>query len=562
MLENILKSKGIKKIIFIGTILSIGLIVYLINFLVCQDYDKISEKTVLETGWEVEYKGETFKDVDISKFEFDKLSVGDDIILKNIVPTDWEYKLPGLTTHVRHTSIKVWIDDEVIYEYGQDRISQNKSVGSGYRVMDFSEDYKGKELKIQLEVGENNPFKVLKPIYICESKNVVKQIIVDNRIPLMVGPFFIVLSFALTIVALYSMLISKEYIRMFLLAEFSLCMGIWIICYYSLFNLFSMPLYMSSLVEYITLFVTPIPLTAYMFGYTKELKSKIVVNVYKILFGIELVFSAGVIMLHWTNIAHIPTYLSYYHIYLAVWILLTVYILYQNLKKNKGQTKMFLVSCFIVALCIMGDLCDYIAERYTGHSIYHVRGVLSIGIFFFLINILLDLYYDVVTHMMEDKEKQSLIERANTDGLTGLNNHGFCAEYMNKLDEEENKLYSIISLDLNNLKTVNDQFGHLKGDELIKNTARNLTEVFSKKGIVGRLGGDEFLIILENSDKSEIEDLLLKLNEVNKTRNISVAYGYAMATEVDNCTTAKVYQLADERMYVHKKEMKNNKTKK
>jgi diguanylate cyclase (GGDEF)-like protein len=164
---------------------------------------------------------------------------------------------------------------------------------------------------------------------------------------------------------------------------------------------------------------------------------------------------------------------------------------------------------------------------------------------------------------MEQQEKELLIKRAYTDDLTQINNRRFCSEYMDKLQSAKSEKYSIISLDVNNLKQINDTYGHSKGDILIKKAANLISRAFNQTGIVGRMGGDEFIVILPINDKHKIDTLIISfkniLDEANLNTDdmhISIAYGYATSNDVEENNVETVYKLADIRMYEHKKSIK------
>ena len=166
--------------------------------------------------------------------------------------------------------------------------------------------------------------------------------------------------------------------------------------------------------------------------------------------------------------------------------------------------------------------------------------------------------------MMEEHEKALLIKRAYTDDLTQINNRGYCTEYMDALQSNENSTYTIITFDLNGLKQANDTYGHTKGDLLIQTAAKVIADAFSDEGVVGRMGGDEFISILKTNDKNRIEALINSFNKLieitnneNSELNLSISYGYATNNEVNEKNIEKVYQLADDRMYECKKLLKN-----
>jgi diguanylate cyclase (GGDEF)-like protein/PAS domain S-box-containing protein len=122
---------------------------------------------------------------------------------------------------------------------------------------------------------------------------------------------------------------------------------------------------------------------------------------------------------------------------------------------------------------------------------------------------------------MQYNFEQQNIKHANTDFLTGLNNRRSLFEYLTGLGE--NSKISLIMLDLDKFKSVNDTYGHAAGDEALEITSRVLEECF-KDGFIARLGGDEFLATLVGEyDLEEVErrtqqllDTLIKKYSVKK----------------------------------------------
>jgi diguanylate cyclase (GGDEF)-like protein len=106
---------------------------------------------------------------------------------------------------------------------------------------------------------------------------------------------------------------------------------------------------------------------------------------------------------------------------------------------------------------------------------------------------------------------------ANHDWLTGVPNRAFFMRKLEDLIEEykdtETK-FAILFLDLDRFKWINDNLGHQMGDIVLKEVAKKLVDVIKKKGIVCRLGGDEFTVILtEFQDKNDIMDIVAKIEK-------------------------------------------------
>ena len=134
---------------------------------------------------------------------------------------------------------------------------------------------------------------------------------------------------------------------------------------------------------------------------------------------------------------------------------------------------------------------------------------------------------------------------------------------MEKVQEKDLVATAVLCFDVNNLKKVNDTQGHAMGDLLITDSANLINQSFSEYGVVGRMGGDEFIAILSLDDENKLTDLLNEfrnnIHKHNKSTNnfpVSIAVGtaYGKDEQVDN--VEKLYQIADKRMYDDKKEMK------
>lgn len=160
-----------------------------------------------------------------------------------------------------------------------------------------------------------------------------------------------------------------------------------------------------------------------------------------------------------------------------------------------------------------------------------------------------------------DKEKRKqmdLIFQSTCDELTGLDNRRAFEkdiEAYKKKDLEKDLVF--ISLDVNELKHVNDTLGHEAGDELLKGAAYCMKKSFSPYGKIYRTGGDEFNAIIF-ANKNMINSIMCNFNEnvVNWTgsivKNIAIAAGYVTYDDVEVKAISEMAILADKRMYEEK----------
>jgi diguanylate cyclase (GGDEF)-like protein/PAS domain S-box-containing protein len=114
-------------------------------------------------------------------------------------------------------------------------------------------------------------------------------------------------------------------------------------------------------------------------------------------------------------------------------------------------------------------------------------------------------------HLTEDKIRQLNIQ----DSLTGVFNRSYFIEKMKELDNKANLPIGIILTDINGLKIINDSYGHIVGDKIIKETAEMLRSALRNKDLIGRWGGDEFIILMPGKDKTAVEFMARQLKTLD-----------------------------------------------
>ena len=156
---------------------------------------------------------------------------------------------------------------------------------------------------------------------------------------------------------------------------------------------------------------------------------------------------------------------------------------------------------------------------------------------------------------------------AYRDSLTGLRNTNSYWAWINDFDKEIEKkeiVFGILVFDINYLKETNDRYGHDMGNKLIVGAARIISETF-KRSPVFRIGGDEFLVILQNRDLEEYKDLLEIFDKecrdeivVAEKENIpiSIAKGFAGYDPEKDTNFMDVFNRADDAMYENKRKIK------
>lgn len=169
--------------------------------------------------------------------------------------------------------------------------------------------------------------------------------------------------------------------------------------------------------------------------------------------------------------------------------------------------------------------------------------------------------FHISQHM---KQMQGL---AFLDSLTGVRNKmaydNYIAELKSRIENGEIKSYGIAILDTNNLKEINDTYGHENGNAYLVNSCKLICQIFAHSPVF-RIGGDEFLVILLDEDLDNHHDLLKQFKEsMDLTKNasfpwkqISIACGIGIATYAKATTIADTFNKADSDMYKNKRAIK------
>ena len=145
---------------------------------------------------------------------------------------------------------------------------------------------------------------------------------------------------------------------------------------------------------------------------------------------------------------------------------------------------------------------------------------------------------------------------AETDTLTRLPNRYAFSQYLVESHDDGFSI-GLLMFDVNYLKQTNDSLGHQAGDELLRKAAECISTCFGSAGESNcfRLGGDEFAAVLKNPSMELLENEIKLFMLEQQRRKISIAWGYALASEMAGSTVEDLIDAADKRMYQQKAKM-------
>lgn len=519
----------------------------------------------LNDGWNIKINNVMNENVSIDHFTFDSVDKGDKVIMKTDLPQKFLASDPVLQLFSYHSSMNVYLDGEMIYSYGNELRENGKMTGSGYHWVRLPDGAEAKTLEIVMDVTEDNAFGNFKPITIGPMSRIYLHFLHANKFALSGSLFLMVFGWGVFLVVLPAAWFDKRLLRLSCIAVFSLFLGTWLLCNSHVAQLFSNNIANNTYFEFVVLYLAPLPILTF---FKMDKSNKKVMLLLNIVIVINVLFFVIAMILHNTDIAHFPATLLYFHTLIIFDIIYTIVVSYRMMQSRRMMDKFFFISAVVLALFVVIDLFRFNYIKFIdARAFMETESFLAVGVVIFIACLVVDYCFYMYRSFYAQAENQFLKKLAYNDYLTQLNNRTKCEAVFVEL-EERNADYAVISFDLNNLKTVNDTLGHLSGDNLIKSFAKMLKDTFGREGVIGRMGGDEFIVILEDAKREWIDEKLELLDSVidvvNKEHKespennvkVSTSYGYAFSCEVEENSAKAVYKLADDRMYSMKIKMK------
>ncbi len=315
---------------------------------------------------------------------------------------------------------------------------------------------------------------------------------------------------------------------------------------------------MPRLAEYIALALMPVPFVLFVSSYSGKLKHKLPVVVCCTSFSLF----AMILITLFTGIFDFSVLLMGIHTNLIIAMILLIAFFFSAIRSKDSDIprRNSLIVAFVI-LIITGviDMVLY----YIMKGRYSIRTV-NYGLAAFIIIVAVYELRNIMEINRKTSEADTMFRLARVDGLTGLANRFAFDEAEKELSDDESSQASLTLLDINDLKMVNDGYGHSEGDRHIKAAARIIDESFGKYGKCFRIGGDEFFAIIKGAGHEalvlnavqEMTEAISRYNQdVNPPIPLHIACGTASYESGIN-TVSESEKLADSRMYLHKKRIK------
>ena len=462
-MDNYLRIDIRRKIIYFALMLFITILM-IVAFVRITIIDGTKNNDVeLDEGWNVQINGKIYSDVTLSDFKFDMCNKGDAVIMTYNIPEYNEISQPVLVLYSIHSMVTVRVDDEVIYDYGVKRFSDNMLLGYGRHFVTFPKDAAGRKLTVEFNVSEDNAFEGIQPVSITDGNSYVLRDISNKRIHLATAMFLMMFGIIIMLLSMIMIKQSVSFIQTFCIAMFSFLIGCWTLCNSDLIEYLSSDLLVKSYMEYMSLYLLPLPFTYYFRDHADDKDTPRWIKIYFwMVIAAEIVFVISVFVLQLLNIVHLPNALSFAHGLMLLAILFFVIISIYDIRKSKKQINSVMIGFIVAIFLVMFEIFRFNLNKYIfGFTKNEYSSTTCFAVLIIVISMLID-YGNKISHVLYENAQQVVLEKlAYTDELTGLGNRRCYDERLNQLGatSDAGHNYAIVSFDLNFLKKTNDTYG-------------------------------------------------------------------------------------------------------
>ena len=518
---------------------------------------------ILDDGWNVRYNGVQYSDVRLSELREligSGTHKGDTIVLSRTINDPRSLTAPTLLFETRFSGFRFNCGGIKLFEYSMSPESQNKFLGCENIYATLPPISGTTSIDIELLVSQDGAYSYFEPMIFGSYSDVLLYVIYTHMFVFITSVFLIIFGLLFFTIAIGFRHVLPEFNMQIYSSLLFITLGVWFLAQFRILNLFIDTRGHQTEVEYIALYLT-VPIMYMVIGSVHNYLRNAT------FFTVAWVSSLAAltpIALHYTGIIYMNKALPLFQINGLILFIYAISLLIRDSKKGLLNSSQYiqLIGQLMLAASFFFNVFFYYLERLgINEQIMLSKKAVPMGTLCMVFATLVNYCVYISESYARKKEYESLAHLAYADGLTNLPNRSRYEKYLADLADSDDD-YCVISIDLNGLKGVNDNQGHLMGDKYLKEFSTALSSCFSGHGFVARIGGDEFVAILKgnelNNAETCINSLDASLDSLNRSESSikrSAATGFAFRHEVFNESQNAVYLLADERMYAKKAAM-------
>jgi len=226
-------------------------------------------------------------------------------------------------------------------------------------------------------------------------------------------------------------------------------------------------------------------------------------------------------------------------------------------REDNDMARKLRLPLYVVILFAACELVVYYLRDFRETSFF-----IPLGTIVFIIMLAFQLISQYYQSLLEEEKMNYFKKLANTDMLTEVFNRNAYEDTLRSLEQQEMQLRTtcVVMFDINNMKQINDHYGHESGDIALKTCCRCILSAFGEDGSCYRIGGDEFVYLCHS--RSDLNQCAARFGEAvsSEAKALSfpfrVAIGYACYDDTKDRSLRDVMRRSDEMMYADKAEQK------
>ena len=476
----------------------------------------------------------------------------DSVSISHMLPQN-ELAISNLCILSAHQNLEAYIDDQLIY-------SRTNPTSNGFfdlptsniwDIIELPSDSQGKTITLIISSDYNNYIGKISDVYAGTRTGLFLHIIETSGLSLVLSIVTLLLGFALLIVYHFikRLLIMNK--AMLHLSWFTVLCSTWMLAESDLPQLFISNEYVISGILYLSLLTFPIPMILYITDMESFLYKHLLYKVGYVFFTIDFLL----IILQIFNVFDFLQSSTIVRMEIFFLLALVLILLYLELFKNRNlELKSFTIATTILFIFEAIEILTY-KVRVSNNGI-----VFQIGFLIFIGMLVRDALRNIAGIIKLSESAKHYKFLATRDLLTNCRNRIAYASDLEMLHPDYNT--TIFIADLNNLKLINDNYGHMVGDEILVLSSQCLQNTFGRR--VYRIGGDEFASIQYNISSEMREQLLKDFEQECRKANLdsphpfSVSIGYAVYDKALDNNIYDTINRADKDMYERKEQMKKS----
>lgn len=467
-----------------------------------------------------------------------------------------QYTLAFTTVHAY--SRVLW-NGKVLASYDESHVSRSHNFGAVPMLVELPEESMGSTVTIEEELLSHNSQLYLGNILVMPTRKSYSYFLSGEGFLFTIYHTLLLTSLLTALILLFfkkTPLVKKGLSIALFVASFDL----WSLGYHHMLEFWIRNPYIDSLLEYGALYFLPAPFLYYLsLSETDKSRKKV-----------DRLLAAGFLTLfilasisQATGLFTLDNLLPILHICILTTGIFICFNLLHPREKEKIWNVLVRWGIFIssgaAALVI---LQYYFANSQSLLSFRFIQVLSTWALLIFIFSVTLSFCCQLLSQAEEAQEKKAALHLAYHDALTGLYNHAGIFHIAKSLDIR--KSYALLFMDLNGLKEVNDLYGHEAGDSFLCSMAKILSSVTPSSAFCGRLGGDEFIILLPPHETDSLFPLIKTIREKmqglkgmpHMPKDPSASFGWSIHEPSQPLTFDDHLKEADDRMYEEKEKYK------